>query len=494
MKFFTRFFHGLRGRLIFTYTVVTVLALLALEVIVLISSIGFSGMGKNDKKEYLSDVIFTLYPQARQFLQPGQEDLPGLQAWLEQVLDSGYASLEPQDIFDSPAAKIVPGTTIYVLSTDRVVLAQAPLGENNLVGRSYNPPNGHDDLEALENALNGWYEPSHLSVLTPTGKYWMAVPIPQEKSFSTLVGVIIITLEPAPVMSRQIFPTLVGSMGTTALVLLCAVAPFGAIFGLIMSSGLTRRLASLTASADAWAEGDFSAMPADRKQDEIGLLSQRMRNMAERIQGLLQDRQVLAQMEERNRLARDLHDTVKQQAFATMMQVRAARNQLPEDPTAAATHLLEAESLIKASQQELALMIAELRPAALENQGLEAALQAYLANWSVQACIPASFHCTDCRTLALDVEQVLYRVAQEALANVARHSRASAVRVRLQFERERVRLEIHDNGAGFDLHNSGTGYGLQSMRERLASVNGKLLVSSSNEGTSVVAEILFCNG
>ncbi len=487
MNFIFRFIHGLRGKLIFTYTVVTVLALLALEVLILIFS--FSRYGKTNKSEYLSDVIYTLYPQAHQFLQPGQEDLPGLQSWLEQVMESGYASLEPQDIFDSPAAKITPGSTMYVLSMEKVVLAQTPRDDNDMVGEVFTPPIGYDDAQALENALNGWYAPSHLSVLTPGGKTWMAVPIPKQNRFGELVGVIIVTIEPAPVTHSQIFPTLVGSVAITALVLLCAVAPFGAIFGLIMSRGLTRRLSALTASADAWAEGDFRAMPADRKQDEIGLLSQRMRNMAERTQVLLQDRRVLAQMEERNRLARDLHDTVKQQSFATMMQVRAARNQLADDPAVAEKHLLEAESLIKASQQELALMIAELRPAALENQGLETALRAYLENWSGPACIPASFNCIECRSLPLDVEQVLYRVAQEALANVARHSRASAVRVRLLFDGDLVRLEIQDNGIGFDLQNSKAGYGMQSMRERLMSVNGQLHIFSSNEGTVVTAEI-----
>lgn len=491
MKFLTRFLHSLRGRLILTYTAVTVLALLALEIIVLVLSFSVFGAGSSDQQQYFNDVIYTLYPQAQAYLQPGEEDLAGLQAWLERVYASGYASMQPQTFYDSPAAGVVPGSNMVVLSTEGRVLAEAPLREGSLVGQQYAPPQGQAAPHLLENALAGWRDPAMLSAVTPEGKYWFAVPVPQEDSFAALVGVILLTLEPPPPMARQVFPAVLGSVALTGLILLCAVAPFGAVFGLILSGGLIRRLAALTAAADAWSEGDFSALPADRKQDEIGLLGRRMRNMAERLQALLQDRQVLAQMEERNRLARDLHDTVKQQSFATLMQIRAARNRLAEDPAEAEQHLLEAESLVKASQQDLALMIAELRPAALADQGLEEALRLYLATWSSQACIPSSFDCSNARSLSLDVEQALYRVAQEALANVARHSRATAVRVSLVFERELVCLEIRDNGVGFDAQSAAAGYGLQSMRERLASVDGFLRVESSAEGTVVAAEIVL---
>ena len=140
----------------------------------------------------------------------------------------------------------------------------------------------------------------------------------------------------------------------------------------------------------------------------------------------------LALLEERNRLARELHDTVKQQTFATLMQVRAARNLLDQDPAAAREHLEEAEELIKTSQQELGLMIAELRPAALEGQGLAGALQRLPGHLVAAYPHPGRVsRSQNERRLPLEVEQALFRVAQEALSNVARHSRASAATVRL---------------------------------------------------------------
>ena len=133
-------------------------------------------------------------------------------------------------------------------------------------------------------------------------------------------------------------------------------------------------------------------------------------------------------MEERNRLARELHDTVKQQTFATLMQVRAAKNLLEQRPgRRPAAPGARPRALIKTSQQELGLIIAELRPAALEGQGL-ARRAARLPGHLVAACahpgrLPGA---ATSAALPLEVEQALYRVAQEALSNVARHSRASA--------------------------------------------------------------------
>jgi signal transduction histidine kinase len=218
----------------------------------------------------------------------------------------------------------------------------------------------------------------------------------------------------------------------------------------------------------------------------------RMRRMAEHIQALLQTQQELALLEERNRLARELHDTVKQETFATLMQVRSAKNLLERDPTSARQHLDEAEQLIKTSQQELGLMISELRPSALEGQGLAGALSDYLDNWSLHARIPAEIQVQNERRLPLEVEQTLYRVAQEALSNVARHSCASAATVRLAFDPSQVTLCVADNGVGFDPDAAsgdpaaGSGFGLQSMRDRMAAIGGNLLVQTAPDGGAIL--------
>ena len=493
-----KFFQSLRGKLILTYTLVTVLALLALEILVLFLGMFITSANKGDTRDYLNDVIITLGPKARVYLQPGQENLPGLQAWLEQLRADGYASLPPQYAFDSPAARIVPGEALYVLSVQGKVLAQAPRALNNQVGRQYTPPQNLPEVQtALKRAANSMFDPIRLSTRTSRGDYLLAVPVTQNGNSTPVVGILLVTVAPPVPVLVTFWPLLLGWVGGTALILLIAVAPFGALFGLIMSRGLTRRLKALTSAVDAWGEGDFRPAPTDRSQDEIGYLGRRMRNMAEHIQTLLQTQQELAMMEERNRLARELHDTVKQQTFATLMQVRAARNRLAEDPQASARHLAEAEEIIKASQQELTQIIKELRPAALEGTepgvipGLAEALRHYLETWSLHARIPATYQVSGEHELPMPVEQALYRVAQEALSNVARHSRASAVTLELRYEPAQVCLSVRDNGVGFDPKvNHQASFGLLSIRERLDALRGSLLIQSVFEqGTTLQAVV-----
>jgi NarL family two-component system sensor histidine kinase LiaS len=455
MKLITSFFKGLRARLTLTYTLVTVLALLALELAVVIPLAVALSLVRSNLGGYMNDAQYVLYPQASKYLQPGKEDLPGLQAWLEGVYRSGYASLPPQRLSDNPSAAIV----------------------NSLVGRKFAQPD---------------YYQGNLYTRDPHGNYLLEIPVWQDKASSPMVGTIVLTVAPPPTLAGLVWALFAGGVILTALLLLVGVTPFGALFGFVMSRGLTQRLARLTAAADAWSEGNFAVQPEDNASDEISNLGQRMRHMAERIQALLQAGQELAALEERNRLARELHDTVKQHTFATLMQVRAARNLLGDQANPAVDHLLEAEALLKTSQQELGLLITELRPAALEGKGLAGALQEYLETWSQHACIPADFEVKNARPLPFDVEQALFRVAQEALANVARHSRASAVSVRLELTPEAACLEIRDNGVGYNPEEKTTGFGLNSMRQRMAAVGGSIGVESSpGSGAAIRAALPF---
>src|ERR687895_203068 len=150
------------------------------------------------------------------------------------------------------------------------------------------------------------------------------------------------------------------------------------IFGFLTAWGLTRRLQRLARAAQAWSRGDFSVVVKDRSKDEIGQLSRELNQMAAQLEGLIQARQELATLETRNRFARDLHDSVKQQVFATSFQVAAARALVEKDTKAAEAHLTQAEELARQAQRELNVLIGELRPAALEGKGLSSALRDYL--------------------------------------------------------------------------------------------------------------------
>jgi NarL family two-component system sensor histidine kinase LiaS len=264
----------------------------------------------------------------------------------------------------------------------------------------------------------------------------------------------------------------------------------GTITGLLITRNVTRRLRRITQATEAWSKGEFAVEVRDPTRDEIGQLGQDLNGMAEQLHTLLATREELAAVETRNRLARDLHDSIKQNVFATALLVGAARTHLPPDTLPAQGYLAEAEALAEQTRQELTALIRELRPARLDDKGLAVVLREYAADWSRRMGIAVATHVQGERVIALDIEEALFRVAQEALANVAHHSGATRVTVQLAWDGAQVRLTIADDGAGFDVaHANGRGVGLASMRERVAAHDGSLHIASSAGVTTVEAII-----
>ncbi len=196
----------------------------------------------------------------------------------------------------------------------------------------------------------------------------------------------------------------------------------------------------------------------------------------------------LAVQAERLRLSRELHDSVKQQIFAMSMQVGAALAQLEQNKEEARRHLLEAEALVHQAQQDLTTLIQDLRPSVLQEKGLAAALNEYVTAWSRQNNISVDLRLPERCQLPGVVEEALWRVAQEALSNIARHSQASKAQVRLEQTPEQVLLSIIDHGRGFDqAAGNQTGVGLRSIEERMAAVGGSVLLQSRpGDGTRLV--------
>jgi NarL family two-component system sensor histidine kinase LiaS len=264
----------------------------------------------------------------------------------------------------------------------------------------------------------------------------------------------------------------------------------GTLTGLLITRNLTRRLRRITQAAQAWSKGEFAVEVRDPTRDEIGQLGQDLNSMAEHLHTLLATREELATIEERNRLARDLHDSIKQNVFATALLVGAARAHLPPDVLPAQTYLAEAESLAEQTRQELTALIQALRPARLADKGLAVVLRNYAEDWSRRMGIAIALHVQGERVIALDIEEALLRVAQEAPANIAHHSGAAHVTIHLAWDGRAVRLSITDDGTGFDVARAnGRGVGLASMRERVAAHHGTLHIASAAGATSVEARI-----
>jgi signal transduction histidine kinase len=272
------------------------------------------------------------------------------------------------------------------------------------------------------------------------------------------------------------------------ILIISVIALIGVVTGALISANLRGRVTRIARAAEAWSHGDFSASVRDQSGDELGQLARDLNRMAEQIQTLLASRQALAVVEERNRLARDLHDTVKQHVFANALLVRAARKQLERDPDAARARLEEAERLAERTQQELIDLIKALRPAALADKGLLGMLRAYIAEWSGRTGVAVDLRAQGERPTPLDVEEAFYRAAQEALTNVARHSGASQVEMRLTWMHDALAMTVRDDGRGFvEEDAAGMGLGLSSMRERIEALGGAFMVSSGASGTYLEA-------
>lgn len=293
---------------------------------------------------------------------------------------------------------------------------------------------------------------------------------------------------------------------TTLLALLPFTLVLSVVFGFFTASHFTRRLSRLAQATSALAAGDLSQRVPDSSGDEIGQLARRFNAMAERLEAdTIQLRELaernarlanqthrLGALEERHRLARELHDGVKQQLFGMSLATSSALNLLDTDQEAARAKLTEAKELSRHAQAELRALLDELRPAGLDERGLVAALTDYVADWSRREGIAVDWRMNGDVSLPLTHEQAFFRVAQEGLANVARHAQASQVTIEFDATADRVTIRITDNGRGFDpaaARNAGS-MGLRGMQERMTGLGGTLATDTApGKGTRLVASL-----
>jgi signal transduction histidine kinase len=201
----------------------------------------------------------------------------------------------------------------------------------------------------------------------------------------------------------------------------------------------------------------------------------------------------LAAVEERQRLARNLHDSVTQALYGVTLYSEAVFGQLSQgEIDKAAEHLRELQSTAREALTEMRLLIYELRPPVLEEEGLIAALQARLAAVEERVGVKTEFTVEGEFHLPVEIEEGLYRIAQEALNNAMKHAQASNIRISLRRDESCVTLEIADDGVGLDPATAGKegGLGLQAMEERAAELGGQLsLTSRPQEGTQILVEV-----
>jgi signal transduction histidine kinase len=187
-----------------------------------------------------------------------------------------------------------------------------------------------------------------------------------------------------------------------------------------------------------------------------------------------------AALEERQRLARELHDSVSQALFGIGLGARTARTLLDRDPAKAAEPLDYVVSLAEAGLTEMRALIFELRPDALETEGLVGLLEHQAAALRTRHALRVETTFGPEPVVSLAVKEMLYRIAQETLHNSTKHAQASSVTLLLREEPDGILLEVADDGVGFDPAGSFPGHlGLRSMRERASWLGASIEVESA---------------
>ncbi len=214
---------------------------------------------------------------------------------------------------------------------------------------------------------------------------------------------------------------------------------------------------------------------------------------------LVQQMRELAVLEERNRMAREIHDTLAQGFTGIVLQLEAAEQVLDEDHDEVTSHLGTAKGLARESLQEARRTVWGLVPHALQQQSLVAALQERVGQLNSTGNGTASFSTLGTpRALSVDAQVTLLRICQESLTNVSRHSGATEVEVTLSFQADSVGLKVSDNGVGFDrasptVEDGAGGFGLMGMDQRARQLGASFTIDS-RKGRGTVIEVQVPTG
>jgi PAS domain S-box-containing protein len=222
-------------------------------------------------------------------------------------------------------------------------------------------------------------------------------------------------------------------------------------------------------------------------------LTARRQADAERTRSEILRRMVFAQEDERRRIAREMHDQFGEQLTALALRIAALKAACEDRPDL--REQVEAlDEVAKQIDRDVDQLVWELRPTALDDLGLRAAVANYVQEWSRRVHVAAALHTSGLldQRLPSEVETTLYRIAQEALTNVAKHARATKVEILLERRSDHVLLIVEDDGVGFEPTEASEGqhgFGLLGMHERAALVGATLEIESTGQGTTVLVRM-----
>ncbi|MCI1592626.1 sensor histidine kinase [Heyndrickxia oleronia] len=272
-------------------------------------------------------------------------------------------------------------------------------------------------------------------------------------------------------------------------------------FGYRNGRVISKRLDEVLSFVSILRSGKYSARAIEIEKDEIGLIFEEMNQLAMFLQDQVRSLQRLADektelanqahhaavIEERQRLARDLHDSVSQQLFALGMISSAALRTVQSDPNQTKSMLEQIANISAKAQGEMRALLLHLRPIDLKGDTLNEGLNKLIDELKEKTNLDIECQLEHFDTPSKAIEDHIFRIVQEALSNILRHSQATKVRITLETIKDQIHLYISDNGKGFKVEkNLMTSYGLQTMRERCEELGGVFQIRSmEEEGTYI---------
>lgn len=281
------------------------------------------------------------------------------------------------------------------------------------------------------------------------------------------------------------------------------------IFAFWQFSRMKKRLELLEDSMLHLEKGNLSHEMPQLGDDEIGRLSDLLSTISRRweeqvntLQRMSSNNASLAEKakfsavtEERQRLARELHDAVSQQLFAISMTATALGRTIDKNMEQSKRQIFMIEEMSSIAQSEMRALLLHLRPVHLEGKQLVQGLHELLQELKAKVPLKIEFEMDEQIRLPRGVEDHLFRIVQEALSNILRHSKATVAEVKLQKRQDVIRLMVRDNGIGFELqHKKKVSYGLVSMEERVTEVGGTMqIITAPSRGTRIDIRIPIIN-
>lgn len=487
----------LQWKLTWSYTWVAALSFLIIETIllvVLMIALGFNPLRPDI--QVLTDIVSPVLtddirPLTTAHLRNQPVDSAALQADLEQVLGN-----EPLASPKSPF-EMAQFASVFVLDAHQNLLASTPqYSALPPDGRFFDPTflTNDDSLVALVTAVyagdNSIEQP--ITQETPEAVY-LVFADPLSDAAGRLLGVqVVIMRTPTP---TTIYLIALGVIGAGLTVFALAAALIGTLFGWRTSQKLSGRLAHLSQVSAAWGKGNFEQQIQDREADEIGELGDNLNRVATDLQTLLAEKEQVAVLEERERMARELHDTLAQGVAGLVLQLEAVKHHLNEGEVAESQEIvIAAGAQAREALRTARAAIDDLRAAAIFAPEFITAVSHRTQKFSESNKIVVELDAQLSDSLLLSPTIVLHagRALAEMLSNVARHAEATNVIVKLWLVKDGLQIEVADDGVGFDVETAVRSghYGLIGLRERARLTGGQFAIESSR-GNGTTARLLL---